>query len=423
MKKGIKTRLIIYEILTELKNTSLSYDNLLSKKLKTLNISQPDKNMIHNVVLSSMRYRLHVLEMLKLFVKKKITEKQFILLLGAITQIIYLNFKEYAVVHSTVEIAKKKSISIFPGFVNAILKKIILNKIKLQKIQIKFNQLPDWFCSRTNNWDINKKKLFLENIIKTPELHIVFKNNYLMQKFNIKHHITSARSLAIKNSTLIKKLPNYEKGDWWVQDFATMLPIYLIDQIKDKMVLDMCGAPGGKSFQMISSSGKTTIIDISHKRSQILKTNLKRLNYKNTIKIIDALKIDTKTEYDYVLVDAPCSAVGTIRRNPEIFYRNNEPNFSDITKLQRKLLEKSTKLIKKNGIVIYMVCSFLEEETTKQIDFFLKRNKNFKLENFFSNDGDIKKLIDKNGFINTTPLKTNNTYHDGFFAAKLKYYV
>ena len=107
MQKGIKTRLIIYEILKELKNTSLSYDNLLSKKLKTLKISQPDKNMIHNVVLSSMRYHLHVLEMLKLFVKKRITEKQFILLLGAITQIIYLNFKEYAVVHSTVEIAKK----------------------------------------------------------------------------------------------------------------------------------------------------------------------------------------------------------------------------------------------------------------------------------------------------------------------------
>ena len=70
-----------------------------------------------------------------------------------------------------------------------------------------------------------------------------------------------------------------------------------------------------------------------------------------------------------------------------------------------------------------MVCSFLEEETTKQIDFFLKRNKNFKLERFFSNDRNIKKLIDKNGCINTMPLKTNNIYHDGFFAAKLKYYV
>ena len=423
MQKGIKTRLIIYEILKELKNTPLSYDNLLSKKLKTLNISQPDKNMIHNVVLNSMRYHLHVLEMLKLFVKKRIIEKQFVLLLGAITQIIYLNFKEYAVVNSTVEIAKKKSISIFPGFVNAILKKVILNKTKLQKTQIKFNQLPGWFFSRTNNWKINKKNLFLENIIKTPELHIVFKNNHLMQKFNINYHTTSTKSLTIKNSTLIKKLPNYERGDWWIQDFATMLPIYLIEQIKDKTVLDMCGAPGGKSFQIISSHGKTTIIDISHKRSQILKTNLKRLNYKNTIKIIDALKINIKTKYDYVLIDAPCSAVGTVRRNPEIFYRNHEPNFSDITKLQRKLLEKSTNLIKKNGTIIYMVCSFLEEETTQQIDFFLKRNKNFKLDNFFSNDSNINKLIDKNGYINTIPLKTNNTYHDGFFAAKLKYYV
>ena len=423
MQKGIKTRLIIYEILKELKNTSLSYDNLLSNKLKTLNISQPDKNMIHSVVLNSMRYHLHVFQMLKLFVKKGITKKQFILLLGAITQIVYLDFKEYAVVNSTVEIAKKKSISIFPGFINAILKKIVLNKNKLKKTKIKFNHLPDWFYVRNNNWDINKKKLFLENIIKTPELHIVFKNTHLMKEFNIEKHITSTRSLAIKNSTLIEKLPNYERGDWWVQDFATMLPIYLINKIKDKTVLDMCSAPGGKSFQTISFNGKTTIIDISHKRSQILKTNLKRLNYKNTIKIIDVLKIDTKTKYDYVLIDAPCSAVGTIRRNPEIFYRDNEPNFLNITKLQQKLIEKSTKLIKKDGIIVYMVCSFLKEETTKQIGLFLKRNKNFKLESFFSNDTNIKKLIDKNGCINTTPLKTNNIYHDGFFAAKLKYYV
>lgn len=423
MQKGVYTRFIIYEILKELKNTSISYDDSLSDKLKNINLSQRDKNMIHNVVLNSMRFQLHVHKILKLFIKKNITEKQFILLLGAITQIIYLDFKEYAVVNSTVEIAKKKSISIFPGFINAILKKIILNKKKLKKTEISFNELPKWFCSRTINWNTVKKNLFLKNIIKTPELHIVFKNNHLMKKFNSEDHITTSKSLAVKNSNLIKNLANYKKGNWWVQDFATMLPIHLINSIKDKTVLDMCGAPGGKSFQTISSNAKTTIIDISHKRSEVLKINLKRLNYKNNIIIIDALKINTKIKYDYVLIDAPCSAVGTIRRNPEIFYRDSEPNFPDIIKLQSKLLEKSSKLIKKNGIIIYMVCSFLEEETSKQISLFLNKNKNFKLENFFSDDKNIKKLIDKKGYINTTPLKTNSTYHDGFFAAKLKSYV
>ena len=422
MKKGIKTRLIIYEILKELKNTSFSYEDLLSKKIKGLNISQSDKNMIHNVVLTSMRFHLHIENILKLFVKKNITEKQFILLLGAVTQIIYLNFKEYAVVNSTVEIAKLKSVSIFPGFINAVLKKIIINKDKLVRTKVNFNQLPKWFTIRTNNWDIIKKETFLQNIVEIPELHIVFKNKEFLKDFNFTHHVTSDKSATIKESSLVKNLPNYDNGDWWVQDYATMLPIYLIGKLKNQVILDMCAAPGGKSFQTIASGGNTELVDISLKRSKILKTNLERLKYNNKVLVMNVLDINTKIKYDYILVDAPCSAVGTIRRNPEIFYRKGTPNFSNIIELQASLLKTSSKLLKKNGTIIYMVCSFLQEETTKQVDFFLNENKNFKIESFFSNEDHIKKMIDKEGNINTTPLKTNGTYHDGFFAAKLKCY-
>ena len=422
MQKGIKTRLIIYEILKELRNTPISYEELLSKKIKGLDISQSDKNMIHSVVLNSMRFHLHIEEILKLFVKKNITENQFALLLGAITQIVYLNFKEYAVVNSTVEIAKQKSVSIFPGFINAVLKKIIINKKILLKTKVNFNQLPKWFVKKTNSWDVFKKKLFLENIVEIPELHIVFKNNELLRNFVFKNHVTSEKSVTIKESTLVKNLPNYEKGDWWVQDYATMLPLYLIGKLKDKTILDMCAAPGGKSFQVISSEGNVDLIDISPKRSEILKTNLKRLKYDKKVLVTNVLNIDNKKKYDYVLIDAPCSAVGTIRRNPEIFYRKTIPNFPSIIKLQTELLKKSLKLLKRNGTIIYMVCSFLEEETLKQINLFLQENKNFKLDTFTSDDKNIKKIIDKKGNINTIPLKTNNTYHDGFYAAKLKNY-
>ena len=420
MQKGIKTRLIIYEILKELKITSFSYDDILAKKIKNHDLSQKDKNMIHSIVLNSMRFHMHIYKIIKLFAKKNITEKQFLLLLGAITQIIYLDFKEYAVVNSTVEVAKDKSISIYPGFINAILKKIIVNKDSLKKTLITFSDLPKWLYPQIDNWNLNKKKLFIETITKVPDLHIVFKNNQLLKEFNIESINTSTKSLAVKNSKLIRDLPNYEKGDWWVQDFVSMLPVYLTKNIKNKKVLDMCAAPGGKSFQTLSLNAQTTIVDISLKRSKILEINLNRLKYEKDVKVINALKIDTTIQYDYVLIDAPCSSVGTVRRNPEILYRKKEPNFIDLIDIQSKLLEKAKSLINKNGIIIYMVCSFLNAETNSQINLFLKNNKNFKIDCFNSNDSNIKNLLDKDGCINCIPSKTKGVLHDGFFAARLK---
>lgn len=395
MQKGIKTRLIIYEILKELKKSSSSYDDILSKKLKINSLSQIDKNMIHNIVLNSMRFHLHVYKIIKIYAIKTVSEKQFILLLGAVTQILYLDFKEYAVVNCTVEVAKDKSVSIYPGFINAILKKVIKNKNALKKTSIEFKALPKWFYTEVDNWDKNKKNNFIESITKKPSLHIVFKNHELVKNFSENFTFTSPKSITLKESNLIKNLPNYERGDWWVQDFASMLPVYLTDKIRDKKVLDMCAAPGGKSFQAISLNANTTMVDVSIKRSKILEINLNRLRYKENIKILDALDLDTKVKYNYVLIDAPCSSVGTVRRNPEIFYRNNQPSLIDLIELQRKLLEKSKHLIKEDGTIIYMVCSFLKKETVSQIDFFLKNNTNFKIDSFTSNDKDIKKCLTK----------------------------
>ena len=423
MQKGIKTRLIIYEILKELKKSSSSYDDILSKKLKINSLSQIDKNMIHNIVLNSMRFHLHVYKIIKIYAIKTVSEKQFILLLGAVTQILYLDFKEYAVVNCTVEVAKDKSVSIYPGFINAILKKVIKNKNALKKTSIEFKALPKWFYTEVDNWDKNKKNNFIESITKKPSLHIVFKNHELVKNFSENFTFTSPKSITLKESNLIKNLPNYERGDWWVQDFASMLPVYLTDKIRDKKVLDMCAAPGGKSFQAISLNANTTMVDVSIKRSKILEINLNRLRYKENIKILDALDLDTKVKYNYVLIDAPCSSVGTVRRNPEIFYRNNQPSLIDLIELQRKLLEKSKHLIKEDGTIIYMVCSFLKKETVSQIDFFLKNNTNFKIDSFTSNDKDIKKMFDQNGYINCIPSEIKNTYYDGFFSAKLKKYV
>ena len=123
--------------------------------------------------------------------------------------------------------------------------------------------------------------------------------------------------------------------------------------------------------------------------------------------------------YDLVLLDAPCTSVGTIRKNPEIFFRKNTEEINKYIQIQKNLLNKSVKLSNKNSLIIYMVCSFLEEETTAQIDNFLKLNKNFYIEKFQTSA--YKKLIDNFGYINTFPTTINDQVKiDGFFAAKIK---
>ena len=134
--------------------------------------------------------------------------------------------------------------------------------------------------------------------------------------------------------------------------------------------------------------------------------------------MINALKINETKKYDFILVDAPCSSVGTIRRNPEIFFRSSVPDFHKITALQNKLLNKAKNILKKNGTIIYMVCSFLKLETISQIQNFLGKNPNFYINKFIFNENE-EKLIDNNGFINITPKKYKNINIDGFFAARL----
>ena len=155
---------------------------------------------------------------------------------------------------------------------------------------------------------------------------------------------------------------------------------------------------------------------------ELMKKNLRRLKYDCEIEVIDLLKIDNQLKYDLVILDAPCSSIGTVRRHPEILFRKKIPDLKKITFLQAQLLEKSKSLLKKNGILIYMVCSFFHEEGEKQIKKFLKKNKNFSHIKFSSNlTKYTNNFTDKNGFYYVIPSKLdNNVLIDGFFAAILK---
>ncbi len=416
MRKSVKVRLIIFDILNEIHQNNKNFEESYLFSTKNSKLSKQDRSMIYNIVLNSIRNNFFVDKILNNYLQKKTSLKIKILLLCAITQILYLDFKEYAVTNDTVEVAKIKKLN--PGLVNSLLKNVIKNKNTINKKKFSQSSLPLWFVRALKKNSLNLKEI-IENISNEPSLHLVFKNKNLLKNLKEENDKTTEVSTFILNKKKIKDLDGYEKGNWWVQDLSSMLPIHLSPEIKFKKVLDMCAAPGGKAFQTICFNNDVTLNDISLKRIKTLKTNLDRLNFFNEIKNYNALNIPEIDKFDVIILDSPCSGIGTLRRNPEILYKKKPPDLDFLIKVQNNLINKAAKLLNKNGVLIYMVCSFFYDETKNIKNKFLNENKNFSQHKFnLDSNKKFKKFLDDEGDIFCIPSKFKTYMVDGFYSVK-----
>ena len=416
MRKSVKVRIIIFDILNEIHQKNKNFDESFSYLTQNPKLNDRDKSMIYNIVLNSIRNNLYVTKILNNFLQKKTSLKIRILLLSAITQILYLDFKEYAVTNDTVEVAKIRKLN--PGLINSLLKNIIINKQSINKEEFSESSVPLWFIKALKKNKLNLKEI-IKNITNEPSLHLVFKNKNFLEIFKENHGKTTELSAFIFTRKKIKDLENYKKGHWWVQDFSSMLPIYLSPEIRSKKILDMCAAPGGKSFQSISLDNYVTLNDINLKRIKTLRSNLVRLNFNNEIKNYNALDIPENKKFDVIILDSPCSGVGTLRRNPDILFKKKPPDLNFLTKIQESLINKAAKLLNKNGLLIYMVCSFLYDETKGIKNKFLNNNKNFSQYKFdLSSNKNFKDFLDIDGDIYSIPSKFKNQMVDGFYSVR-----
>ena len=418
MNSSTKTRYAIFQILIEVFKKNRSFETVFNQKIIEFNFNKNEISFINNVCLNSMRRSIHCKLILNKFIKTKLKTNEFILLSSAIVQILFLNIKPYAVVNETVNVSKK--IKVFPGFINAILKNILKNINNLKKIELKLTDFPKWFVDEINKSVNINPYFFIDTFYKQPSLHLVFKSEKFLNNFEEKHTRSSTKSAFVEVKKKISDIDNFKDGDWWVQDFSSMIPLAINNKIKNYNILDMCAAPGGKAFQILSNN-RVILNDINKKRISKLKENLSRLGFEPEIKNLNALDFIENKKYDVVLVDSPCSSIGTIRRHPEILFKSEKPNIVKLNQIQKNLLKKSSKLVKNKGKIIYMVCSFFHSETTKIIKKFLEENKNFSIVKYNQNSKllDIKNLITKEGYFLTIPTKYKSYYIDGFFSVQL----
>lgn len=181
-------------------------------------------------------------------------------------------------------------------------------------------------------------------------------------------------SIRLPDRVQISDLAGYKEGDWWVQDAAAALPAKFLDVKPGEEVLDLCAAPGGKTLQLAAMGGRVTALDVSSARMARVKENLERTKLEAELVVADALKSNPQPKFDAILLDAPCSATGTIRRHPDLPFAKNGRDLDPLFQLQSDLINRAVAWLKPGGRMIYCTCSLLPEEGERQIKQALERH-------------------------------------------------
>tara|TARA_B100001113_G_C21078992_1_gene609018 strand:- start:28 stop:1317 length:1290 start_codon:yes stop_codon:yes gene_type:complete len=425
IKSGKLTRKITILILNEVLENGLPFDEAFIKSIKEKSpykISDKDKAFIYLLSSSVLRYLTQIdstiASLLKDPIKKLAINPKMALRIG-LAQIFVLGTPIHAAVDTSVDAASKK----WRGLVNAIMRNISREESKYKKIFNSSPKIPKWLMER---WRENWPKDYT-NFIKSiqnihPHIDVAVKKDIKHWQIKLNAQILPDNVLRINDPGLISQKVGYNDGEWWVQDYSSQIPIKVFSVKKDEEILDLCAAPGGKTAQMLTLGARVLSIDKNKNRIKKFNENMKRLKFDANIIEVDILDYSTKKKWNKILLDAPCSSTGTIRKNPDILYSHSTKSINNLSKLQKNLMKKSWSMLNKNGLLMYCNCSLEPEEGEKIIEEFLSNNKNAKIIKFKPEEYKyLNNSIKRQGWIRVLPSdkgKVKNT--DGFFIAQLQ---
>lgn len=438
--KQVNSRKIALEILSDILDDGAFFEDAFEHQLKENDITPEDKKFIAMLILTTLR-RLGqidyvVSQLLEKLLPKNKPRIQNVLRLG-VCQMLFMNVKSYAAVNNAVE-SLSKTESVFKGLVNAILrnfdreKSYLTDEIKGKELE----NIPQWIRDIwSNNWKRSKVKKIATKLLEEPKLDITVNKEKIT---DVEEYFKDYDVKILPNGTVrflehqdVRKIKGFEDGVWWVQDFSASIPVKIMGDVKGKRIADLCSAPGGKTSQLAANGAEVDAFDISKYRIKILESNLKRLNLKANVineDIVEFCKNYDGEKYDAVLLDAPCSATGTVRRHPELFYIKNQKSVENQMQIQNDMLRVVGNILKDGGELIYCVCSMQKIEAEKTINDFLYNNKNWqrkelKAEELFDVKTDVKvneSIINKKGDFRALPYMLGEYGGiDGFYACRL----
>ncbi len=395
-----------------------------------------DRAFARLIAISVLRDTQALKTVLDAFLQKPLDVKNSALapvLLVASAQILILKTPPHAAISLAVEHCRtRRATRRFDKLANAVLRRVSEHGSErfatLDRVRM---MIPDWLWARwVETYGEEQTREMVTAMRAVPPLDLSLKSPLEAEAWaeRLNGNVLPTGSIRLSGGGRIEELEGYDEGAWWIQDTAAALPVKLLGSVAGLSVLDMCAAPGGKTAALASAGAHVTALDQSEARLGRLRENLTRLGLQAEIVCADASvwKDDKAEGFDAVLVDAPCTATGTIRRHPDILHLKRESDVAQLADLQSVILQHAATLVKPGGVLVYCTCSLEPEEGEQQVKAFLEKQTEFAHEPLMSDKDDmLAPFLTAEGNLRTLPIHLPADVPelgglDGFFAARFR---
>jgi 16S rRNA (cytosine967-C5)-methyltransferase len=430
---GLAARRIAADILDGVLHKHRTLDDQLEGAaahpgLKTL--SDRDRALMRRLVATILR-RLgtlgHILSrLLDRGVPTDAPRAQSALLIGA-AQILWMDVPDHAAVDLSVRMVQSdRKAAKYAGLVNAVLRRCaregqpLIDEVAAQTLDI-----PPWLMARwTTHYGETAAKEMAVALSYEPSLDLTVKSEADAWAMRLHGEVLPTGSVRTLLQGSVTMLPGFDDGQWWVQDAAAALPARLFGDLKGKRIVDLCAAPGGKTAQLVHGGAQVTAVDRSPNRVARLRENLARLSLEAETVVVDGTEYPLEG-FDGVLLDAPCSSTGTIRRHPDVAWLKQDSDIVMLTALQRRLLHKAASILKPGGTLVYCTCSLEPEEGEQAIADLLAKDSSMRRAPADASEvAGLAEIVTPEGDLRTLPSHLPHADPrlsglDGFYAARL----
>jgi 16S rRNA (cytosine967-C5)-methyltransferase len=353
-----------------------------------------------------------------------------ILRLGA-AQLLVLGTPAHAAVDSAVALtAQLGGAAGYKGLVNALLRRIANEgEALLAQVPPGVASLPDWlWASWVWTYGEEQAAEIAGALLDEPPLDFSVKRPAEREQWAEALHARVMPGGSLRRAAhdperpqRLDEAPGFAEGAWWVQDFAASLPVKLLGNVFGKRVLDLCAAPGGKTAQLAAAGAHVTALDRSEDRLRRLKANLDRLGLIAACEAADATVWNAESDFDIVLLDAPCSSTGTLRRHPDVAWLKDPHDIKKLAAAQNRLIDAAVRLTRPGGTLLYCVCSLQPQEGPERIAAALARHSDLKRAPLSEADVfGLREVLTPDGDVRTLPCHlAAEGGMDGFYAARL----
>ncbi len=382
---GLTARRLALKLLGDVLHRRLPLDEslatLLSEPVHDA-MSAADRGLVRAIVTAALRHlgslRALLGARLRLGIPERSGQLEYLLLIG-LTQILHLDVPDHAAVDTTISLIREDARATrFAGLANATLRRVATDRAAILAAVDPALNAPAWLLERWSNaYGEAAARAIAAAQMHEPTLDISVKSDPQGWAERLDGLVVGLGTVRLNGHARIPDLPGFTDGAWWVQDAAASLPVALLAPQPGETVLDLCAAPGGKTAQILSHGAAAIAVDRSEPRMARLAENLARLGLAAECRIADAASFDHEP-VAALLLDAPCSATGTIRRHPDVAWTKTGEDILKLANLQRRLLERAATLVRPGGRLVYATCSLEPEEGERQAEGFLQRHPEFR---------------------------------------------